>query len=219
MTRWRPDCRPKFESRTRSAAYQSSLLEKLSSLAKSLALIARKMSEPKVEMPGLVVQAAAELCPSGLLRKLARVSKAFRDACKKESDCRARISGTSLPPISVCLLTTAHEVDWAVQSGCPADERLARALAAGGSLPALERAVGLGAPLTLGVRRAAQVLGGGRGAGDGRGVGGGGCGGVGFDERPRHVRAPSTGTSACAPPAGRRGPARGRRPRRPRRRP
>ena len=113
------------------------------------------MSEPKVEMPGLVVQAAAELCPSGLLRKLARVSKAFRDACKKESDCRARISGTPMPPISVCLLTTAHEVDWAVQSGCPADERLARALAAGGSLPALERAVGLGAPLTLGVRRAA----------------------------------------------------------------
>jgi hypothetical protein len=113
------------------------------------------MSEPKVEMPGLVVQDAAELCPSGLLGKLALVSKAFRDACKKESDCRARISGTSLPPISVCLLTTANEVDWAVQSGCPADERLARALAAGGSVPALERAVGLGAPLTLGVRRAA----------------------------------------------------------------
>ena len=104
------------------------------------------MSEPKAEMPGFVVETAAELCPSGLLRKLALVSKAFRDACKKEADFRAGATGTPLPPLSLSLLTTANEVEWAVKLGCPVDAALAESLAFAGALPALKKAVELNAP-------------------------------------------------------------------------
>ena len=110
-----------------------------------------KMSEPRVEMPGLVLQAAVELCPSGLLGKLAFVSKAFRAACKKESEYRARAEGTPLPPISVGLLTTAAEVEWALDCGCPVSAGLStvtEVLAKGGSVPALEKAIQRGAPLS-----------------------------------------------------------------------
>ena len=98
-----------------------------------------------------VLLAAVCGCPSGLLGKLACVSKELRKACGEEAGLRARASGRDLapgnpplPPISVRLLTTAHEVDWAVSCGVwPSSEYFAAALAAGGSVAAVERAIEL----------------------------------------------------------------------------
>ena len=104
------------------------------------------------EAPVEVLRAAARGCPSGLLGKLACASKDLRDACLAEARIRAEAAGAyvpervRLPPVSLRLLTTADDVDWALSRGVPAD-RLARALVEGGRVAALARAVELGAPL------------------------------------------------------------------------
>jgi hypothetical protein len=77
----------------------------------------------------------------------------IRDACEEESRARARASGAAagvggrLPPVSVALLTTPAEAEWAAASGCPL-ARLADALCQSGTVEALEAAAGMGAPLT-----------------------------------------------------------------------
>jgi hypothetical protein len=108
-------------------------------------------SEPRGEMPGLVLRAIV----GGLLGKLACVSKEFRKACKEEAFLRARAAGAEvppenpLPPVSIRLFTTAAEVDWALGFGCLTCSELSEVLAAGGCVAALARAVERGAPMTF----------------------------------------------------------------------
>ena len=108
------------------------------------------MSEPRERVHREFLLAAAEACPSGLLGKLACVSREFQEACEAEARRRAR-SRAGLPPVSLRLLSTAAEIDWAVSCGLRPDSRLAMALVAGGSVPALNRAAELGMPLPPGL--------------------------------------------------------------------
>ena len=111
------------------------------------------MSRPQIAMPDVLLQSLVEGCPSGLLGKLAEVSPAFRLACRIDSARRAGGSENEIPPpkINVRLLTTPDEVSWALERGCAPDAdskiRMVAALVAGGSLPALQRAVEEGLPL------------------------------------------------------------------------
>jgi hypothetical protein len=118
------------------------------------------MSEPKATMSGLCLRAVCERLPSGMLGKLAFVSKEFRNECKEEvlsrnrriTTKRARHEAHARPHYYAlhtrcCLLTTEGEVQWAVDSGCPMD-RLVQSLAFGGSVPALKKAIELGAHLS-----------------------------------------------------------------------
>ena len=104
------------------------------------------MSEPKATMTGLCLRAVCERLPSGALGKLAFVSKEFRNACEEEEMFRAKKPRRIPLHTSVCLLTTEGEVQWAVDRGCPVDAALAKSLAFGGSVPALKKAVEMGAP-------------------------------------------------------------------------
>ena len=104
------------------------------------------MSEPKATMTGLCLRAVSERLPSGALGKLAFVSKEFRNACEEEEMFRAKKPRRIPLHTSVCLLTTEGEVQWAVDRGCPVDAALAKSLALAGSVPALKKAVELGAP-------------------------------------------------------------------------
>jgi hypothetical protein len=81
-----------------------------------------------------------------MLGKLAFVSKEFRNACEEEEMFRAKTTRRIPLHTSVCLLTTEGEVQWAVDRGCPVDAALAKSLAFGGSVPALKKAVEMGAP-------------------------------------------------------------------------
>jgi hypothetical protein len=115
------------------------------------------------EAPAEVLRAAARGCPSGLLGKLACASKEIREACMDEARRRAAASGAPIPPggvvrappVSLRLLESAGEVEWALTCGVQPSARLADALAAGGSVPALARAVELGAPLDVSASYAA----------------------------------------------------------------
>jgi hypothetical protein len=104
------------------------------------------MSEPKATMTGLCLRAVSERLPSGALGKLAFVSKEFRNACEEEEMFRAKTTRRIPLHTSVCLLTTEGEVQWAVDRGCPVDAALTESLALAGSVPALKKAVELGAP-------------------------------------------------------------------------
>jgi hypothetical protein len=103
------------------------------------------MSEPKATMTGLCLRAVCERLPSGALGKLAFVSKEFRNACEEEEFFRAKKPRRIPLHTSVCLLTTEGEVQWAIDLGCPL-KRLVNSLALAGALPALKKAVELGAP-------------------------------------------------------------------------
>jgi hypothetical protein len=104
------------------------------------------MSEPKATMTGLCLRAVCERLPSGALGKLAFVSKEFRNACEEEEMFRAKKPRRIPLHTSICLLTTEGEVQWAVDRGCPVSSALAESLALAGSVPALKKAVELGAP-------------------------------------------------------------------------
>jgi hypothetical protein len=78
------------------------------------------MAEVRVEMPEFVRQAVVDACPSGILGKLACVSKGFRNACGEEAERRSRAAGTEGARIHrtpVCLLETPGEVVWAIECG------------------------------------------------------------------------------------------------------
>jgi hypothetical protein len=116
------------------------------------------MARRWTETPTEVLNVAARGCPPGLLGKLACASKELRDACRAEAERLARDAGAEiprnargevrLPPVSVGLFETSGEVEWALSCGLQPSERLATALAASGCVPALQRAVDAGAPLT-----------------------------------------------------------------------
>ena len=116
------------------------------------------MPGPRSAIPSFVLEKIVEACPSGLLGKLAAVSKQFIAACKNEARRRIGASGSNTPPedfrlprVDVRLLETAAEVDWAIGSGCPLGPwkgpMMCEALARGGSIPALARALQRGAPI------------------------------------------------------------------------